>query len=441
MYRVMEWRKSLLVSGALAGVLVVASPAEAGGFGVREQSTEFQGMSFAGNAAAGGGLSGMFWNPAVAAFAPSGSYSESHFAGVIPDANITGSTSVGGVTLPIGSNGSGEFGSNALVPSSYSSYRLSNELVVALGINSPFGFRTEPENQNWSGQTFARESEIKTFNFNPTVAYRPVSWLAIGAGLQIEYIEATLKNASGVGSAALDVVVEGDDTAFGWTAGINITPFAGTNIGLGYRSSIRHVLEGDISIPGFPGVAAAANGANIEAEATMPEIITLSLRQALSAQWALLGTVEKTNWSNVNKLDIVCAKTDPNPVFCPVGNGQLVRSLELDWHDGWFYSLGLEHEYSSVLILRAGGAWEKSPIQNPSERTLRVPDADRVWASLGATYKFDNAISADLAYSHIWVDDAPIDRTESGLRFVGEAHTDINILSASVKIHYDELFK
>ena len=81
-------------------------------------------------------------------------------------------------------------------------------------------------------------------------------------------------------------------------------------------------------------------------------------------------------------------------------------------------------------------AFEKSPIQEASERTLRVPDADRIWASLGATYKWSEKISFDFAYTHIWVDDAPIDRTESGLRFVGEGKTSIDIVSASLKMKY-----
>ena len=67
-------KKLRLLSGtatAALGVSVALTSATlAGGFAVREQSTEFRGMSFAGNAAAGGGLSGMYWNPAVAAFAP-----------------------------------------------------------------------------------------------------------------------------------------------------------------------------------------------------------------------------------------------------------------------------------------------------------------------------------------------------------------------------------
>ena len=189
-------RSVLLASGAFGALMCSTGLAQAGGFAVREQSTEFQGMSFAGNAAGGGGLSGMFWNPAVAAFAPAGIYTESHFATIIGRVEITGDAFAGAANLGLGRE-SGDIAKDAIVPSSYLSYRISNNLVFAFGTNSPFGLVTEPSNRAWAGQTFARTSEIKTYNFNPTLAYRVSSTIAIGVGLQIEHIEGRLKNSFG----------------------------------------------------------------------------------------------------------------------------------------------------------------------------------------------------------------------------------------------------
>ena len=429
--------KARVLASTMLGAWALASgPAMAGGFAVREQSTEFQGMSFAGSAAAGGGLSGMFWNPAVAAYAPVGIYTESHYAAIIGQSEISGDASVGGVNLGLPQH-SGDIAKDALVPASYASFRLSERLVAAISVNSPFGLVTEPSNRFWAGQTFARTSEIKTYNFAPTLAYRLSPTVAIGLGLQIERIEGRLKNASGLTATSPNAVIQGDDTAFGVTAGLNWTPSRDTSIGLGYRSSIDHTLEGSVSIPGS-GVAPAAVGSAVKAGITLPEIITLSLRQELAPRWRALGTIEYTHWDRAQKLDIVCANNvgGGNPVFCPLGNGQLVRSLDLGWHDGWFFALGAEHDYSDRLRLRAGLAYELSPIQNADERTLRVPDADRIWASVGATYRWSETISLDLAYTHVFVDNAPIDRSESGVRFIGSADTSVDIVSASLKMKF-----
>ena len=427
------WRQGLLASGAAAALLAMCVPASAGGFAVREQSTEFQGLSFAGHGAAGGGLSGMFWNPSVAAFAPAGIYTELHYAGIVGNSEITGDVFAGAANLGLPRE-SGDIAKDAVVPASYMSYRLSQQMVLAMSVNSPFGLVTEPSNRFWAGQTFARTSEIKTYNFSPTLAYRVSPTLAVGVGLQIEHIEGRLKNATGVTTTSLNSVIRGDDTAFGFTAGVNWNPTSATSIGLGYRSSIDHTLEGTISVPGSP-VPPAAAGAAIKAGVTLPEIVTLSLRQGLNERFALLGSIEWTHWGRAEKLDVVCANNGGgNVVFCPGGNGQLVRSLELGWHDSWLFALGGEYKYSEPLTLRAGFAYEKSPIQESSERTLRVPDADRIWASVGGSYKWSEAMSFDVAYTHVFVDDAPIDRREGGLRFVGSADTSVDIFSVSMKM-------
>lgn len=438
--------RGLLASSAVAALLLTAGAAQAGGFAVREQSTEFQGMSFAGNAAGGGGLSGMFWNPAVAAYAPVGIYTESHYAAVIGRSEITGDLFTGpnhplpGLNLGLPRE-SGDIAKDAIVPASYMSYRLSDKLVFAMSVNSPFGLVTEPSNRFWAGQIFARTSEIKTYNFSPTLAYRITPTLAIGVGAQIEHITGRLKSAAGLGPADPNVAIQGDDTAFGVTAGINWQPTAYTNIGLGYRSSIDHTLEGSIKLVG------TGLGNAIKAGTTLPEIVTLSMRQGINERLTVLGTVEWTHWNRLQSLDVTCANQGPAGPFCPGGAGQLIQSLDLGWHDGWFFSLGAEYKYSHHLTLRGGVAYELSPIQNADERSLRVPDADRIWTSVGATYKWNDKMAFDLAYSHIFVGDAPINVLNNAgtLNFVGHADTSVDIISASLKIklggdaHYEPL--
>jgi long-chain fatty acid transport protein len=417
----------LMVSCATGALLAGNHAASAGGLSPREQSTEFQGMSFAGNATAGGGLSAMFWNSAAVAFAPAGIYSETHGAYVIGNTEITAAPGTTPALLGLGTD-SGDIARDALIVSSYTSIRLSDRLVFALGSNSPFGLVTEPQNNNYAGRSFARTSDIKTYNFNPTLALRVSPLIAVGVGVQIERLEGTLKSANPLLAGAPNTIVQGDDTAFGFTAGVILTPTSTTSIGLGYRSSIDHTLEGTLFVSGAPFPAA-----RVKAGVTLPEIVTLSIRQAISPQLTVLGSVEWTNWSRLEKLDVVCAQPIPG-ALCPGGNGSLVNSLPLGWHDGWFFSVGAEYAFSRSITLRSGVAYEISPIQNPDERTLRVPDADRIWASVGATYKWSESISLDFAYSHVFFDDAPIDRSEGPLRFVGYADTSVDILSLSIKM-------
>ncbi len=63
-------RSVALATVSLAALTALGSGALAGGFAVREQSAQAQGMSFAGAASGSGGLGSMFWNPATITMNP-----------------------------------------------------------------------------------------------------------------------------------------------------------------------------------------------------------------------------------------------------------------------------------------------------------------------------------------------------------------------------------
>ena len=238
-----------------------------------------------------------------------------------------------------------------------------------------------------------------------------------------------------VGAAAGPTgAVKGDDTAIGFTAGILVTPAAGTSIGLGYRSNIDHELEGTFHISG----GAAKN--RISADVNLPEIVTLSLRQDLMPNWTLLGSVEWTNWSRVPELEIICKA--PGAPACP-GAGVPLQTLPLGWDDGWFFSLGLEHQHNDKLTLRGGIAYEISPIQNAEGRTIRVPDSDRFWLSAGASYKYSDTTTVDLSYAHLWAQDSKTVQGEGpgGVPLlVGDVEASADIISVGVRSKLDWLF-
>jgi long-chain fatty acid transport protein len=429
-------RGALLGLAAASALLVVGQSVQAGGFAVREQSAQFQGSSFAGNAA-GGALSSMFWNPAaVGQF--SGINTESVYSVIFPESNIH-ALAPESTLLGLGASAdSGNIGVDALVPASYGSMQLSPNLVLGLSLNAPFGLTTKPENRFWAGFTQATTSQIKTYNLQSALAYRVAPGLIIGAGLQVELIEGKLMKAQPVGGplgSSPNASLDADDIAVGFTAGVLWSPNRGTSIGLGFRSSIDHDLEGGLQIGGQPAFGKAGVTANVKT----PETVTLSLRQALTPQITGLATVEWANWSRLQSLDVYCTTTGP---LCPGGPGSPQGPpLFLGWHDGWFIAAGLEYAMNASLTLRTGLAWEKSPIQNPEERTVRIPDSDRIWASVGASWKINANMSLDFGYSHIFAEDARIDRTEpvnpiGDVRLLAETEGSVDIVSVGFKYKF-----
>lgn len=399
----------LAVSTAVALCGVASGAANAGGFAIREQSAQFQGSSFAGSAA-GGGLSSMFWNPAALGQAGAGLTSESHFAGIWGQAENTVESVTPDNPFAAASPTSDNIGIPALVGASYYAYRLSEQLTLGVSLNSGFGLATKPRDLNYQASELGRTTKMFTINAAPTLAYKVAPGITIGAGLQVQYAKAKL--AFGAPGASSRVFDDATDFAVGGTAGILIEPARGTSIGLGYRSQLTHDLEGDFGNVGGPKIGASA-------EIKLPDIVTLSFRQALAPNMRLLGTVEWSNWSRFQELRL------PEDGL----------SVPANWSDGWFFSAGGEYDLNPGMTLRAGIAYEISPVDDPTKRLTSIPDNDRVWLSAGASVKLTESISADFAYSHVFVKNGDFERVGpvSRLTYEGMTEAQVDIFAASLK--------
>jgi long-chain fatty acid transport protein len=418
-------------SVAVLALVASASSAFAGGFAIREQSAESQGASFAGNAA-GNGLSVMYWNPAGAANKTGpGIHNEANFSVIVPRATVTVDSISGPAAGPTAAffaqaPNSSEIGHEAIVPASYASYQISPNMFVGVGINSGFGLATEPKTENYDGAILGRRSQLFTTGATPTLAYVVSPMLTIGVGAQINYAKGRFKFATGVPQSP-STSFEGDDIAFGATAGIMLTPASGTKIGLGWRSRLTHNLEGDFSRPGVPALGVTAQNYKGTAEVKLPDIVTLSLRQELSANTRLMGTVEWSNWSRFDELRVKSQTA---------GIADVV--IDAKWTNSTFFSVGGEYDYSKKLTMRAGLAYEYSPINEPKKRLIGVPDSNRIWASFGGTFALTDATSVDLAYTHVFLQDSTFERsnTTGSLTLKGTIEASTDIVSLGVKTKF-----
>ena len=61
---------------------------------------------------------------------------------------------------------------------------------------------------------------------------------------------------------------------------------------------------------------------------------------------------------------------------------------------------GVDYYYCKNLTFRFGGGWDESPAHDSSRRTIRIPDNDRWWMSVGASYMKNNW-QIDVGYAHM----------------------------------------
>ncbi|MDP3420392.1 MAG: outer membrane protein transport protein [Thiobacillus sp.] len=382
--------------------------ASAAGFALIEQNASGLGNAYAGQAAAATDASTIFFNPAGMTLLPD---RQVVMAGhlILPQARFSGSSNIGG------GNG-GDAGGLAFVPNAYFAFRLTPDVHLGVGMNAPFGLATKYD-PTWAGRTQAIKSELKTINLNPSIAWKASDTLSLGAGLSLQYAEATLSNATGAGLPPNVGVVKGDDYGWGFNLGALWQATPATRIGLTYRSEVEYTLEGDLKVNGVTAQAP------VFANATMPDSALLSVFHKLNERWDLLADLTWTGWSDFRELRIVN------------GAGATVILTEHNWRDTWRYSLGANYHHSNKLTLRGGVAFDQRAASDEF-RTARIPDEDRTWLAFGAQYRLSERSRIDVGYAHLFVKDARLNKTEGGVALAGTYEASVDILSAQLTMDF-----
>jgi len=403
----------------LAASLVLAAGANhahAAGFALIEQNASGLGNAYAGQAAAATDASTIFFNPAGMTYLPD---RQVVVAGhlIRPQAEFSGT-----VSPDIGGGNGGDAGDWAVVPNAYFVYRLTPDVHLGIGVNAPFGLKTEYD-ATWKGRTQAVKSEVKTVNLNPSIAWKASESLSLGAGVSIQYAEATLSNsANGAGLAT----VKGDDYGWGYNLGALWQASEATRIGLAYRSEVKQTLNGDV---GF-SAATSLNGP-VNAGVTLPDSASLSLFHTLDSRWDLLADITWTGWSDFRELRIV--RTNGDVLGTPT---------QENWSDSYRYSIGVNYHLNDRTTLRGGLAFDETPTSD-AYRTARIPDEDRTWIAFGAQYRMSEKMVLDVGYAHIFVKDARIDKTEfsnlppvTPVNLSGTYEASVDILSAQLTLNF-----
>jgi long-chain fatty acid transport protein len=391
-----------------------AREAQASGFAIRENSAEALGTAFAGNASSATFLSTIFNNPAgMTQF--TGDRAQLDASLILPSSRFEGGATetcalcppLG--TTPISGAGSGNAGQAAFVPAGYILHSFSDDLKAGVAMTVPFGLSTiYPD--GWVGRYFGVRSALQTLDFNPNVAYRVNPWLSVGGGVSAQYMNADLTQAidqnaiAGFPPGSITdgrLRVHGDDWGFGFNGGVLLTPMPGTNIGITYRSRVRHTVEGSADFTGiaFPlSLNPLLQSSSARATIVTPDSADLSITQNITDQLRVAMDLQWTGWSVFKTLGI----------FRTGGlltNTNLSAPTQENFRDTWFVSVGGTYNYDQNWTFRAGVAYDETPVRS-SNITVRLPDSDRFWLAAGAGYKFSDGFSVDLGIAHIFMRDS-----------------------------------
>jgi long-chain fatty acid transport protein len=395
----------------------------AAGFALIEQSASGMGNAFAGGSASAEDASTVYFNPAGMTYIQ-GTQIVGALHLIKPSAEFNNNGTVAATGRPLGGSG-GDAGDLAFVPNIYLVTDITPTIKAGLGINAPFGLKTEYDN-DWMGRFQAIKSELKTVNINPSIAYKVNDQLSLGVGVSAMWTQAELTKAVNAVASESSVKVKGDDWGYGYNLGAVFQATSDTRFGIAYRSKVNQHLEGTSS-SAFTALNASPTqtlNTNISASVVLPENVSLSAFSRIDDKWDLMGDVTWTHWSRFKELRIIREN----------GTGSTLAVTTENWHNTLRYSIGANYHYSDTLKFRAGLAYDEEAIDDQF-RTARIPGNDRKWVSLGAAYQVTPAGRLDVGYAHLFISDATINDDQSSAtqgragHLIGSYDGDVNILS------------
>ena len=391
------FRVTLLATATLAAAL--PATADAAAFYLQEQSVKAAGRAFSGEVADTGAAS-LWWNPASIAGMTGG---EAYLgaAAILPKGDVrnngTRIVRPGQAPAPVGGNPiANDPIDKGVLPSGAIAHALGDRLAVGLAITSPYSFTTNYAVDSWARYT-ADKTKLRTIDIQPSIALAATDWLRVGGAINVEYADASLSNALPNLSPLLadgHQTLKGNGWDIGWSAGAQLHNDIVT-VGVAYKSSIKHVLEGSVITTGLLGPLAVQNR-TIDTKATFrtPWQLNVGARGRATDRLTLNGQVTRFGW---NEFDAIRLGAPINAALPEV------------YRNTWSFAGGVDYALSDTLTVRGGVQHDQTPTQN-GLRDARVPDSNRWNYALGTSYQITPALTIDAAASYIDFKDASIDR-------------------------------
>lgn len=278
-------------------------------------------------------------------------------------------------------------------PGTYYVKKLNDKDWFGIGAFSRFAMVSEFERGS-DVSTNAFLSRLNGVSVTPTFAHKFDNKWSAAVGAEINYVGLTMeKNA--MPGPSVPTHTKGESYALGWNAAANYAFDDKNEIGVVYRSRIKHSMEADFSA--YNIIAGSTNIGNRNGDAygevTLPDSWHIGYNHKFNDKTRVELNAVRTNWSTYDALNINVSGTG-------LPNFDKVHASPKNWEDGWRYAIGVEHKLSDKYTLMAGFAYDESSIPYDGGDFM-VPTGNRKTYSIGARY---NDKDQTLAIALGWMD-------------------------------------
>lgn len=284
-------------------------------------------------------------------------------------------------------------------PGTYYVKKLNDKDWLGIGAFSRFAMVSEFE-RNSQVSTNAFVSRLDGVSVTPTFAHKFDDKWSAAVGAEINYVRLTMEKNSVWNpvdkEALMPTHTKGESYALGWNAAVNYAFDDKNEMGVVYRSRIKHSMEADFHAYDVVNSNTNQYLGNFSGDAygdvTLPESWHIGYSHKFNDKTRVELNAVRTGWSTYDSLDITLSG---------VGGGlDGLHSNPKNWEDGWRYAIGVEHKLSDKYTLMAGFAYDESSIPYDGGDFM-VPTGNRKTYSIGARY---NDKDQTLAIALGWMD-------------------------------------
>ena len=248
-----------------------------------------------------------------------------------------------------------------VIPTLFAIYRFTESISAGLGMFSHFGLSSTWAD-TWEGRYLATHSELKMITYNPAVSFQLTPKVFIAGGISLSTLDAELnKNITLSPMLPLPDIkqkLSGDDTAFGYNAGLLVDISDHISFGLSYRSSIKTEFQGKVEheIPlVIQSMPEAALFPDTSAETTvhLPPQAFAGIAYSGIDSFVFEVSVKWEGWSSYDEIHI--------SLDTPVATATSI-SLPKNWEDVYPVSVGAQYRANDMFDINAGYTYDPSPV-------------------------------------------------------------------------------
>lgn len=267
-------------------------------------------------------------------------------------------------------------------PGSYYVKKLNDKDWFGIGTFSRFAMVSEFERDS-RVSTNAFVSRLDGVSITPTFAHKFDNKWSAAVGAEINYVRLTMeKNTLWANDNPITPThTKGESYALGWNAAANYAFDDKNEIGIVYRSRIKHSMEADFNAYNVVNPYTSQDLGNFSGDAygevTLPDSWHIGYNHKFNDKTRVELNAVRTNWSAYDALNINVTNAGP------VHSG--MHASPKNWEDGWRYAIGIEHKLSDKYTVMAGYAYDESSIPYHGGDFM-VPTGNRRTYSIGARY-------------------------------------------------------